>query len=94
MWYAAVRAPFGTLSHSGGRRALPLSEKLKLRSDSDTVLVAHLSALRDAKFAMAGALGGWPRAAVFEQLRDQGQLSGKFWEIMWKGPTDAIVAEK
>jgi len=78
----------------GGRRTLLSSEKWKLRYDSEAVLAAHLSVLRDAEIAMAGALGGWPPAAVFEQLREQGKLSGKFVEIMWKRPGEAVTAEK
>jgi len=78
----------------GGRRTLLSSKKWKLRYDSEAALAAHLSALRDAKIAMMGASGGWPPAAVFEQLREHGKLSGKFIEIMWRRPGEPVTAEK
>lgn len=44
-----------------------------------------LALLRDKGIAFAGGIHGWPPSAVFEMLRDQGELSGAFSEIAFTG---------
>jgi hypothetical protein len=78
----------------GGKRALLASAIWKLHYSSEVELASHLSALRDARIAMAGSLVGWPPAAIFEQLRDNGKLTGKFIEIMWSKPDEEVLSEK
>jgi len=46
-------------------------------------LMEALLALRDAGFAFAAAPHGWPPAAIFEQMRDDGLVDGPFLEITW-----------
>ena len=68
--------------------------KWKLHYSSEEELARYLSNLRDDGFAIAGALAGWPPAAVFEQLRDKGKVAGKFTEIIWSQPGKEITSEK
>jgi hypothetical protein len=44
-----------------------------------------LALLRDNGVAFAGGVHGWPPSAVFEMLREQGQLTGTFVEITFTG---------
>jgi len=45
-----------------------------------------LELLRDRGFAFLGVPHGWPPAAVFEQLRDAGKVSGKYDAISFSAP--------
>jgi len=78
----------------GGKRRLSSPMNWTLQYTSETELASHLSELRDAQFAMAGSLSGWPPSAIFEQLRDKRVLAGKFSEIMWAGPGKEVLFEK
>ena len=49
-------------------------------------LAALLVKLRDHGVALGGELAGWPPAAVFEDLRDQGLVTGPYTEITFSGP--------
>ncbi|MEI7929394.1 MAG: hypothetical protein WCH40_12655 [Verrucomicrobiales bacterium] len=78
----------------GGKRSIFKPRTWKIHFNSQAELASVLSALRDARVAMAGALAGWPPAAVFEQLREEGKLSGKFTEIVWSRPGEEVLSEK
>lgn len=56
-------------------------------------LAIKLEKLRDAGFYFAGAAGGWPPAAVFDLLREQGYVDGKIIEIVWRAPGEVITRE-
>jgi len=49
-------------------------------------LAALLVKLRDHGVALGGDLAGWPPAAVFEHLRDQGLVTGPYIEVIFSGP--------
>ena len=46
-------------------------------------LPAVLSKLRDLGVAFAADSHGWAPAAIFEELRRQGQLAGRFTEVVF-----------
>ena len=48
-------------------------------------LASLLVALRDLGFGFVGGPAGWPPAAVFEELRDNGLLTGQYEEVVWLG---------
>ena len=49
--------------------------------------LAHvLTALRELGLPFADAPHGWPPAAVFEHLREQGLVSGRIRRISWRRP--------
>jgi hypothetical protein len=78
----------------GGKQTLLPPRKWKIPYASEEQLASVLSTLRDAQIAMAGSLEGWPPSAVFQQLRDNGKLAGKFTEIMWSKPEKDVLAER
>ena len=78
----------------GGRQAFLFFGGWKLHYSSKGELAAHLAALRDAQFAMAGGPAGWPPAAIFEEMRAQGKLVGKFVEICWLGSGETMLTKK
>lgn len=57
-----------------------------LRCEDDTDLGTILGKLRDAGALFESSPTGWPPAAVFAKLRDQGLVGGEFKEVIWKGP--------
>src|SRR3990172_3408610 len=66
----------------GGRREL-WSNRMRFPCRDEFALAGLLSRLRDAGAAFAGAVAGWPPAAVFQELRDKGLVHGPFVEIVW-----------
>jgi hypothetical protein len=48
-------------------------------------LATLLGRLRDHGVALGGDHSGWPPAAVFEDLRDQGLVTGPYMELMFRG---------
>lgn len=57
-------------------------------------LVSLLVALRDLGFGFVGGPAGWLPAAVFEELRDGGLLTGAYEEIVWLGPGKTQTSTK
>ena len=49
-------------------------------------LAGLLSALRDMGVVFLGAGPGTPAGHVFERLRDQGLVQGRYRRIVWRGP--------
>jgi hypothetical protein len=83
-----------TVRSLGGRQALLFFGGWSLHYSSKRELAAHLAALRDARFAMAGGPAGWPPAAIFEEIRAEGKLVGTFVEICWLGSGETMLTEK
>ena len=61
---------------------------------SEPELANILSALRDQGVAFVSAEAGWPPAAVFEQLRTRGLLSGTYEELLFSGPGKWSIRQK
>ncbi len=83
------------LKEIGARRRLFERNKwyIKYQTGNKSELASMLEKLRDAGFCFAGAAGGWPPAAVFDFLREQGYTTGKITEIMWGGQAKVVKRE-
>ena len=53
---------------------------------TDAELARLLGSLRDHGVAFGSELAGWPPAAVFEDLRTRGLVSGPYLELLFSGP--------
>jgi hypothetical protein len=73
-----------TVLKLGGKFSLLSRAKAKLHYRTDAELHRILQKLRDDGFAFVGGPAGWPPAAVFEDLRVKGKVSGDFLEIVWQ----------
>lgn len=60
---------------------------------SKTELAATLTAFQKAGFYFGNEPAGWPPAAVFQQLRDVGLVSGPINSVSWKYPNEPIFDE-
>lgn len=78
----------------GGRRVILMPGVWALKYSSEDDLAHDLSALRDAGVAMGSAPAGWPPAAVFEDLRQKGKITGKYMEIVWAKKSQEVLSEK
>lgn len=56
-------------------------------------LAKVLTHLQSFGFAFGNEPAGWPPAAVFEQLRDEGLVHGKIKTVTWRGPGDPVYGE-
>lgn len=65
----------------GARRRLWVPRECQFRYSSRENLGQILETLRDAGYAFVGGPGGWPPAAVFEELREKGLVKGPFVEL-------------
>lgn len=74
------------LRQTGGRREFLRPSRWRVQYANENELASALTSLRDAGFAFSGAPAGWPPAAVFEHLRERGLVSGRFTEVVWRGP--------
>jgi hypothetical protein len=61
----------------------PAPDELTITLGSPDELPTALSKLRDLGVAFAADTHGWAPAAIFEQLRRQGQLAGRFTEVVF-----------
>jgi hypothetical protein len=52
-----------------------------------SVLPSLLTQFRDMGLPFGGETHGWPPAAVFEDLREKGLVSGQYVEIIFGGPS-------
>jgi hypothetical protein len=59
---------------------------IEITISSRDELPVLLERLRDAGVAFVGGSSGWPPAAVFEDLRDRGLVSGLYEEIVFRAP--------
>ena len=68
--------------------AVPLTDTtmLSIPFTTDAEMATLLSSLRDHGLAFGSALSGWPPAAVFENLRTRGLVSGPYLELLFSGP--------
>lgn len=53
--------------------------------ETGDALASIFTVLRDLDVAFLDLPGGWPPAAVFEQLRDEGKISGPFTSVRFSG---------
>jgi len=60
---------------------------------SKAELAAVLTALQRAGFLFAEQPGGWPPAAVFQQLRDEKLVNGVVRTVSWAGPGEPVFGE-
>lgn len=81
----AVRELAPELHALGFRRGLIDRSEFRASLASEADLPRLFSQLRDLSVAFAGASGGWPPAAVFEDLRTRGLVTGEFREVFWTG---------
>jgi hypothetical protein len=82
------------LRELGGRTRMFRPSSIVFSAPTPEALAAVLMALRDAGLPFAGGSGGWPPSAVFEDLREKGEVHGSYVEILWTGPTDAKRRER
>lgn len=82
---AGVKALGAKRDFGWGRWAIPYGSRHEL--------AAVLSGLQALGFLFADQPHGWPPAAVFDQLRDEGLMKGKVKRVAWKGPDDPAVSE-
>jgi hypothetical protein len=60
---------------------------------SKAELAVVLTALQCAGFLFADEPAGWPPAAVFRQLRDEGLVDGTVRTISWASPRELVFRE-
>lgn len=54
-------------------------------------LATVLGQLQKLQFPFADALAGWPPAAVFAELRDEGLVHGSITAVSWSSPDKPIL---
>lgn len=54
-------------------------------------LAKLLSELQKLQFPFADAMAGWPPAAVFAELRDEGLVHGSITAVSWSSPDNPIL---
>ncbi|HEX9885247.1 MAG TPA: hypothetical protein VGA70_02120 [Longimicrobiales bacterium] len=81
--HAATATDARLLRALGGRRGLLFRRTFIFRCPDQPSLAAPFVRLRDGGIAFATAPHGWPPGGIFEQLRDDGLLSGSFVEVCW-----------
>jgi hypothetical protein len=66
----------------------PLGDRMVwvIRTPDDDALGRTLGRLRDIGFLFVDQPGGWPPAAVFDELRERGLVSGSFDSVSWINP--------
>jgi hypothetical protein len=69
----------GSKSWLGGHWEIPF--------DDDPQMARILMALRDAGFAFQGSSGDWSPAGYFDYFREQGLVTGAFFEISFPDPS-------
>ena len=77
----------------GGKSGFLKRNRWQFRYSDESNLASILAALRDLGFAFMGG-PGWSPAAVFEDLREKGLLSGSYHEIVWVGPNKTVNSER
>jgi hypothetical protein len=56
-----------------------------IMAETQTDLVSVLTALKDSGVPFLDVPASWPPAAVFEQMREEGKLSGTFTAVTFAG---------
>jgi hypothetical protein len=59
--------------------------------DSKQTLAAVLSQLQRLQVPFADAASGWPPAAIFAQLRDEGLVHGSITAVSWSSPGQPVL---
>ena len=66
---------------------------LVLSTPSKELLASTMQKLQSLGFYFADQPTGWPPAAVFQQLRDEGMVSGVVNNVSWAGPGKQIFGQ-
>jgi len=62
-----------------------------IQAEDEQALGKIMGQLRDMGIMFVGGPAGWPPAEVFDYLREKGQISGDFQEILWYRPANWFV---
>ena len=66
------------------------ADGVSLPFDSRQALATALSQLQRLQFPFGDAPSGWPPAAVFAQLRDEGMVHGSITAVLWSSPGQPV----
>ncbi|PPU18558.1 hypothetical protein [Xanthomonas arboricola] len=72
-------------------RGTSMRDRISLSFKSSEELSEILSLLQSLQIPFADALAGWPPAAVFAQLRDQGLVQGAITTVVWVAPDMPVL---
>ena len=67
------------------------SQGASIPFDSKQTLAAALSQLQQLQVPFADATSGWPPAAVFAELRDEGLVHGSITAVSWSSPGQPVL---
>lgn len=86
-----IRGP-GTLGERLGAR-LGIEGTIEMPYATRSELATILTVLQGLDVPFADAPHGWPPAAVFAQLRDEGLVRGSIRTVAWTGPGQPVEGE-
>ncbi|NIK08249.1 hypothetical protein FHY11_001759 [Xanthomonas arboricola] len=72
-------------------RGTSMQDRISLSFKSSEELSEILSLLQSLQIPFADAPAGWPPAAVFAQLRDQGLVQGAITTVVWVAPDMPVL---
>jgi hypothetical protein len=72
-------------------RGNAIQDGISLSFKNSQELSKILSLLQSLQIPFADASAGWPPAAVFAQLRDQGLVQGAITTIVWVAPDTPVL---
>lgn len=84
--YCCDNGKIKTLKLLNAKRKLFSLTNWEINYRDDEELAKILSSLRDDLFLFGYDEHGWCPSGIFQHLRENGLLSGKFTEIFWNGP--------
>jgi hypothetical protein len=65
-----------------------------ISAETKQAQISILTALRDSSISMLDLPAGWPPAAVFEQLRDENKVGGKYIAVTFMGADKPVFQSK
>ncbi len=77
----------------GGKREF-FGRRWRIACRERKTLAKALAGLRAAGFYFADQPHGWPPAAVFDQLREEGLVEGRVKRVTWRGPDEPVLSEE
>ncbi|MCC8472712.1 hypothetical protein LN458_01700 [Xanthomonas arboricola] len=72
-------------------RGSSMQDRISLSFKGSEELAEILSLLQSLQIPFADAPAGWPPAAVFAQLRDQGLVQGTITTVVWVAPDMPVL---
>lgn len=75
------------------RGATACDRGVEFAFDSRPALAAVLEQLQRLQLPFADAPAGWPPAAVFAQLRDEGLVHGRIIAVSWNAPDQPVLRD-